>query len=256
MKPCTGLLPVLMVVLLAGCAAQSSNESERRDAPPELVQRQLDLGIGYLRQGDYQRAKHNLNRALDIDPRNATVHATFGLVFQLEGEYELAEQYFSDAVRFDPESAQARNSFGAFLFSQRRFVEAIEQLKLASENRFYPNRPTVFENLGRAYLRINQIEDAEFAFTRATQLNPEQARSLLELAEIKFDQQQYTNSRNFYLRHTRVLPESSPRSSKALWLCIRLARIFKDQDEEASCAEVLEGIHPASDEYQLYRDSQ
>ena len=245
------VLAVLLVSLVAGCASQPSSNSEARRVSPEVVQRQLDLGIGYLRQGDYQRAKEKLNRALDIDPKNATVHATFGLLFQLEGEYDLAERYFRDAVRYDPQSAQARNSFGAFLFSQKRYGEAVEQLELASENRFYPNRPTVFENLGVAYLRLGDTAKAEFAFTRATQLNPEQSRALLELAEIKFEQQQYTESRVLYSRHTRV----SPKSPKALWLCIRLARIFEDRDQEASCAEVLEGIHPASEEYRLYRDS-
>ena len=48
-----------------------------------LVQRHLDLAIGYLRNRDYQRAKEKLAKALDIKPKNADVHATYGLVFQL-----------------------------------------------------------------------------------------------------------------------------------------------------------------------------
>ena len=146
---CQGVLRSLRRILITASAMHH----------PSRVQRQIDLGIGYLRQGDYQRAKEKLNRALEIDPKNGTVHATFGLLFQLEGEYELAERYFRDAVRYDPNSAQARNSFGAFLFARERYSEAVEQLKLAAENRFYQNRPIVFENLGVAYLRLNDIEN-------------------------------------------------------------------------------------------------
>lgn len=245
------LTTICLLALLTGCATEEPNRSEAAVNMSEMTQRQLDLGVGYLRNGDYPRAKEKLNRALEIDPRNAVVHATFGLLFQLEGENELAETYFQNAVRYQPDSAQARNSYGAFLFSQKRYEEAVEQLEHASENRFYRNRPTVFENLGVAYKQLGDDERAEFAFTRAIQLNPEQARALLELAEIRYTQQNYAQSREYYVRHARV----ASTSARTLWLCIRLARIFKDYNEEASCIEALEGIFPASDEYQLFKNS-
>ena len=240
---------LVLVFLLSSCASDGNRSPETSGVSAEVVQRHLDLGVGYLRNGDYQRAKDKLTRALEIDPKNAAVHATFGLLFQLEGEDELAEKYFRNAVRFDPESAQARNSFGAFLFSQRRYQEAIEQLLNAAENRFYPNRPTVFENLGRAYLRVGDLEGAEYSFTRAIQLNPEQTRALLELAIIRYDQRNYVEARDLYARHTSL----SAKNARTLLLCIKLARIFRSANDEASCAEALEGIYPDSDEYREYQ---
>jgi type IV pilus assembly protein PilF len=245
------LLPVLLLAMLASCASSPRSSDEITGVTEEVVQKQLELGIGYLRQRSYQRAKDNLNRALDLDPKNAEVHEAFGLLFQLEGEYELAEKHFADAVRFGPDNAKVRNSFGAFLFSQQRFPEAIEQLSKASENRFYPNRPAVFQNLGLAYLRVGDKENADYAFTRAIQLNPDQARALLELASIRYEQRNYVEARELYRRHTRL----SPKTPKTLLLCVRLARIFRDQNEEASCAEALEGIFPSSPEYKEYRES-
>ena len=245
------LATFILCLLLTACASDSSTNEPPAGVTAEVVQRQLDLGIGYLRNGDYHRAKDKLNRALEIDPKNAAVHATFGLLFQLEGELKLAEKYFRNAIRFDPESAQARNSYGAFLFSEKRYHEAIEQLSRAADNRFYPNRPTVFENLGVAYLRVGDKEGAEYSFSRAVQLNPEQARSLLELATIRFEQRNYVEARQLYSRHTRV----SAKSPKTLLLCIKLARIFKNANEEASCGEALEGIYPTSPEYREYQES-
>ena len=239
-----------LVMLLAGCVTES-NTTKNSGPPAEIVQRQLDLGVGYLRNGEYTRAKEKLNRALELDPKNAVVHQTFGLLFQLEGENELAEDHFKQAIRYDPNSAQSRNSYGAFLFSQQRYHEAVEQLAIASENRFYANRAAVFENLGVAYARINDIENVEYAFTRAMQLNPEQSRALLELAQIHFDQRNYISARDLYKRHAKV----SAASPRTLWLCIQLAQLFKDRNEEASCIEALEGIFPASDEYRMYKES-
>ena len=242
---------IIASLILFSCSGNQSSVSVPDAEAFEIVQRHLDLGIGYIRNGDYPRAKEKLNRALGIEPKNASVHATFGLLFQLEGEFELAEKYFAKAIRYDPESARARNLYGAFLFSEERYLEAIEQLVKASDNRFYPNRPSVFENLGVAYSKINDEGRAERAYIRAIQLNPEQTRALLELAVIRFKQQNYVESRDFYRRHVAT----APKSPKALLLCARLARVFRQYNEEASCAEALEGIYPLSEEYREYRGS-
>ncbi len=245
------VLSGLLIVLLAGCVSQSGSEQETRAENSESFQRQLDLAVGYLRNGDYQRAKEKLNRALEIEPRNSAAHATYGLLFQLEGEPEHAEKYLKDAIRYDPDNAQARNSYGAFLFAEHRYHEAVKQLQEASENRYYANRPTVFENLGVAYRRIGDFEGAEYAFTRAIQLNPSQTRSMIELADIKFEQRFYAEARDLYRRYSQQA-QSTP---KSLWLCVRLARIFSSYDQEASCGQALEGIFPNSDENQSYQRS-
>ena len=236
-------------LILSSCTGNNPTLSVPAAETAEIVQRQMDLGIGYMRNGDYPRAKEKLNRALEIDPKNASAHGTFGLLFQLEGEIKLAEKYFTNAVRYDPDSARVRNLYGAFLFAEERYLEAIEQLQKASDNRFYPNRPSVFENLGVAYSRINDKVSAEQAFTRAVQLNPEQARALLELAVLQYEQQNYLESREFYRRHIGT----APKSPKALLLCTQLARVFQKPDEEASCAEALEGIYPSSREHREYK---
>ena len=238
-----------MSFCLVACALNEPKPQGTNAKKSEIVQRQLDLGIGYMRNGDYQRAKEKLNRALDIEPENGAVHATFGLIFQLEGEDKLAETYFINAIRFDPLSARVRNLYGAFLFAKKRDGEAIDQLLKASENRFYSNRPSVFENLGVAYNRVGDKSSAEAAFTRAVQLNPEQARALLELALLRFDERDYVTSRQYYRRHVAI----APKSPKALLLCTQLAKVFGQRDEEASCAEALEGIYPASSENLEYQ---
>ncbi len=249
----TRFLPAFFLVFtVAGCSTPNQQEPQRNNAEvEELLQRQMDLAVGYLRNRDYGRAKEKLNRALEVDDKYSPAHATYGLLFQAEGEIELAERYFKNAIRYNPEDSQARNMYGAFLFSEKRFQEAVKQLEIASENRFYASRPVVFENLGRSYRKIGEFEKAEFAFTRAIQLNPGQAGATLELADIKFEQQNYVEARNLYRRYS----QAAPSSARSLWLCVRLARIFKSYNEEASCAEALEGIFPNTDEYRLFKES-
>lgn len=238
-------------LMVSSCVNEPTNQPKNKQLAKELAQRHLDLGVGYLRNGDLPRAKEKLNKALAIDPKNGMAHSAMGLVFATEGENELAEQYFKRAVRYDPDSARVRNRYGAFLFAEKRYHEAVEQLSKASENRFYENRSNVFENLGVAYYRIGDVENADYAFKRAIRLNAEQPRALLELGDIRFEQRNYVEARDLLLRHTQI----ANRSPKSLWLCIRVARIFDNNDDEASCVVALEGIFPGSDEYQQYKES-
>jgi type IV pilus assembly protein PilF len=177
------------------------------------------------------------------------VHTSFGLVFQLEGEKQLSEQHYRKAIRYDPDFSQARNNYGAFLFVEGRYDEAIIQLQAAARDRFYPRRAQVFENLGVCYLRIGENVKAEDSFVRAIELNFSQGRALLELSSIRYDQKNFVESKRLYDRHASVVQQSS----RSLGICIKLARVFDDEDSEASCALVLKNIFPASEEFVEYQ---
>jgi type IV pilus assembly protein PilF len=206
------------------------------------------LGIGYIRNGEYDRAKEKLSKALEIDPDSAEVYNALGLLYQVQGESKLAEEHYRKAIKQDSEFTQARNNFGAFLFEQGRYKAAIKQLERAAEDPQYRSRSQVFENLGRCYLQTGYMEKAENAFTRAVNLNPRQPRALLELGVIQFDQQEFVSSRKYFQRHLEV----SRQSARSLWLGIRLARRFGDKDDEASYSLMLKNIFPASDEFKQY----
>lgn len=241
---------LLVVVALSGCVTETNNPKKKVDEA-ELEKRLIDLGIGYLQKREYDRAKENLNKALALNPRSPLAHTTFGVLFQLEGEDELAEDHFKKAIRYAPDFSRARNNYGAFLFQAERYEEAIEQLEVAASDRFYAARPQVFQNLGVAYLRLNNIEKAESAFIRAVELRPDQARALLELAILRFESQAYAESRRMYQQFARF----SQQNSRSLWLCVRLARIFENKNDEASCSLALKNIYPASTEYEAYQRS-
>lgn len=239
-------LLLVTVVLLAGCVTETSGPQLKPASPEKQMQTLVDLGIGYIRNGEYSRAKDNLNRALTIDPDSPQVHNAFGLVFQLEGETKLADSHFRQATS-DKSFTRAFNNYGAFLFAQGRYREAIDQLNVAANDQFYPNRPQVYENLGVAYAQLGEMSNAEDAFIRATKLNPTQGRALLEMADIRYKQQNYVESRDYYRRYVN----SSSQSARSLSLCVRLARIFKDENSEASCALTLRNIFPASNEAKM-----
>lgn len=243
-----GLMLVLMFSLSA-CVTETTGSIQQDPDPVKQLKAYIDLGVGYVQNGEFARAKDNLNKALEIAPDSADAHNAFGYLFQLEGEYALAEDHYKKALASNPELTRARMTYGAFLYSQGRYKDAQKEFSIAVEDRLYQMRAQVFEYLGMTYTKLNQPREAELAYLRATQLNPSQVRALLELAEIRFEQRNYVESRSYYKKSLRV---AAP-SSRSLWLCIRLARIFNEDDQEASCSLTLRNVFPASDEYKLYQ---
>ena len=239
---------LLAGLLLSGCVTETTGSVWESDPKRELRAR-VDLGVGYLSTNEFGRAKENLVKALEIDPDSAEAHNAFGVLFKMEGEVELSEEHFKKALSSNRHFTQARNNYAAFLFEVGRYEDAVKQLRIASEDRLYQRRPQVFENLGVSLLHLNGIAEAEEAFMRSVQLNPKQPRALLELADIRFSQQNYVEARSYFRRHQGVAGQSS----RSLWLCIQISRIFGAEDKEASCSLVLRNIFPASEEYKSYR---
>lgn len=247
----TTLIIATMILLLAGCVMQTQHSGRQVADKEKQVQALVDLGVGYIRNQQYPRAKENLSKALKIDPDSPIVHNLFGLIFQLEGDPSLADEFFRKSLKLDPLFSNARNNYGAFLYEQGRYTEAVKQLELCAEDRLYGSRAQVFENLGVSYLKLERLEDADAAFTRSMQLNPNQPRATLELAQIRFIQLRHQEARQLLFRHNKV---SQP-SARSLWLGVQLARIYTKSDDEASLALALKNIFPTSKEYQLYKDS-
>ncbi len=244
--PCFLILTCVMFGLV-GCVTTTTGPVRETD-PKKSLESNIQLGIGYIRNGEYGRAEEKLAKAIEIDPRSAEAYNAYGLLFQIQGEHALAEKNFERSLSLSPNYTQGRNTYGAFLFEQKRYKEAIKQLEIASEDPVYKFRSLVFENLGICYLKIDDKDKAETALTRAVSLNPRQPRALLELAELEYSQQKFIEANQHFKRHLEV----SAQSSRSLWLGIRLARKFQRVDEEASFSMMLKNIFPASEEYQQY----
>ena len=244
--PCF-LLLTCMTTALAGCVTTTTGPVRETD-PKKSLESNIQLGIGYIRNGEYARAEEKLAKAIEINPRSAEAYNAYGLLFQLQGEHALAEKNFERSLSLNPNYTQGRNTYGAFLFEQKRYYDAIKQLEIASDDPVYQFRSQVFENLGICYLRVDDQRKAETALTRAINLNPRQPRALLELAEMEYGQQKFVEANQHFKRHLEV----SSQSARSLWLGIRLARKFQRVDEEASFSLMLKNIFPASEEYKQY----
>src|SRR5690554_4547376 len=91
----------LLALLLASCVTVTESRLTKKKSPEQAVENYTQLGLGYIQNGHFDRARNRLQRALAINEHYAPANDAMGLLWQLEGEYDLAEEYFKKAIKQD-----------------------------------------------------------------------------------------------------------------------------------------------------------
>ena len=246
-------LLLLLFTVLTGCVTTGDVNPMRTDKGRDAARdAYIQLGIGYLQQGNTGRAKSPLKKALELDSSNADAHAALALVFQLEMESELADEHFRKALSQRPNDARLLNNYGGFLFEQKRYQEALERYTQAAQDNLYPERSRVFENLGLTALQLQQREQAKAYFERSLRLNSRQPRALMEMALLSFEDKQFVPARSYYESYLTL----APHDARSLLLGVRLAKVFEERDNAASLGLQLKRLYPGTPEYQQYLSEQ
>ena len=246
-------LMLCFVILLVGCVSTGNvnplTTSKGRDQAREAY---VQLGLGYFQQGQIERAKVPLKKALELDSSDPQANAALALVFQAEMEPELADEYFRKALSASGNEARIVNNYGSFLYEQQRYPQAYERFEQAAADNLYPERSRVFESLGMTALKLGKRDLAREHFTKALRLDRQQPRSLLEMAELSYEDRQYVPARDFYDRFSQL----SEQNARSLLLGIRLAKVYDDRDKAASFGLQLKRLYPGTPEYQQYLSEQ
>ena len=240
---------VLIALLIGGCVIETSSSSlERNKNITKAVEAYIAAGMVYLQDGDLRTARRKFKKAYKLNPDNPEANNALALFYTVENEGEQVEKYYKAAIDGKPDYSIARNNYASFLFDQGRYAEARDQLLVVVKDYDYMQRNKSLESLGYCYLNLDDSANAERYFMRALQRNARMGRSLLELADINFNDGRYKRAER-YLESFDRLSAPNPRH---LWLAVRLQRILKDKHKLASFALALKNIFPDSAEYNAY----
>lgn len=234
-------------------ACQTPTTMVKKD-PEKAVKVRTQLAAEYIKSGDLDSAKRTLDQALEMNPRDSAANMMMGILLQQEGSkvsMDKAEAYFKRAISADPKNAQARNNYGTYLYQIERYNDAIEQLNVAGTTLGYDQRYKAFENVGRIYLKLGDMENAEKSFKQALQVNRDSYISMLELSEIFYLKQQTAAATQLYEQFVRGVGQKN-QGARALWIGIRNARANSDTMGMQVLVNQLRALFPESPEYQRY----
>jgi len=215
--------------------------------PVIAVQRYVQLGLEYIKRDDLQRARKHLDRALEINDKDASANAALGLIYHQEGEFKTAESLFLQALETDPEFTRGRSYYGAFLYSSERYQEALEQFLLASEDTKHEGRSQVFSNMALCHLKLEQTEQAIQAYTKTLRLDRYNGIALSGITELLIQTNNYERAQHYYNRLVRLIREKDMQhSAQSLWLGIRVAHYFGSKRQENGLVMLLNEMFPGS----------
>ncbi len=251
MKATQYLIAGLIMLMMVGCQqnTQPTVETPNYD-PNKTAEINVKLGIGHMREGNYETALKKLKRAIQQDPSYPDAHSVLGLLYQKLGEKQLAEQHLKKAIELRPDHAGALNNYGQFLCAQGRADEGAAMFLRAVENPLNPSPEVAYTNAGLCAYNNGDRDSAESDFRNALQRNPRVAPALLHMSRISYEQGNYLSARGYLQRYL----ELTRHSAQSLWLGIRIERELGDKDTQSSYELLLRNNFPDSDEVRLLNE--
>ncbi len=244
------VLIIMMLSALTACVTTETGGVGDKANRQQALSDSLQLARSYIQDKNWDAAKRHLRIALEIDDDSAEIYEGLALVFQNTGELNLAEENYEKAIRLDPGLSRVRNNYAVFLYQQKRYQKAAEQLEVVTADTLYRNRTLALVNLGRCYYQMEDYAKAESAFKRAHLMDRNSITMLYELANVYFKLEEYSLSQQYYDTYRSRVRQQPP---QALWLGIQLAVKFDNQDALSSYALALKNLYPTSKEYLEYK---
>ena len=154
-------------------------------------------------------AIEQLKEITRLDPSDSDSALWLARLYRLTGQDGPAEQTLRALVAKDSEDVNVVAQLAQLLVDHDNFAEAIPLM----EN-FVADMPNgdLYDLLGDAYNRMNDLPHAEQAYRNGVQLEPDRARHVRGLAQALFDEQRYPEA----LAQFQRLVEYAPRRRRQL----------------------------------------
>lgn len=244
----------LLVLSLTACVTTTDSAFTRKADEDKALDNYIQLGLAYIQRSDFERARANINRALEINEDSSEAFAALALLYQQEDENKLAEEHFNKALSLDGKNTRGRTFYAAFLYRQERYTEALEQFRVASKDTGYKGRALIYINIAQCALKLDDPQQAIKAYEKSLVLDRYQPQALIGVTQLLIQDGEYLKAQRYYNRMINVIRSSGmTHSPTSLWLGIEIARHFNNDGQESSYALLLKQLYPESREYQQYR---
>ena len=210
----------------------------------EIAATNLNLGIAYMKLGEYNLALEKLLRAKEAKSDYAPVYDALGLLYQKLGQKVEAERNFQQAINLNSNNSITLNNYGQFLCSQDREEEAEKYFLAAAENPLYETPEIPYANIGTcAYMHDHPDKAVEY-FNKALTINPVIPAALIQMSEIEYNYGNYNSAHDYLERYLKF----SKHTPKSLWLGIRVEQELGNKNKVSGYALLLRNQYPDSNE--------
>lgn len=202
---------LLSSLFIAGCSSAPADNSNSAAATPALSAAEftdanaaLVEGTKLLDTGDTERAIEILNRAVELNPDLADAYFQLGIAYALIETRDAA--VVEEQVTPTPTPGEKKQRV-ATTNSEKAFEKAVAAYKKQIDANGKDD--VAYFNLGRAYNKLNEDEDAAKALKEAVDLKPDDTEYQTELGAILVKLAQYREAISPLKKAIELDPENS-----------------------------------------------
>lgn len=199
-------MSVLSGISVDGVFSVSSNAVAQRG---QLANSSLARGAKLMRDGQYEEAIAEFQRASGYQPGSSLAHRYIGRAYARLGNAEQAVKAYQRGVAVEQDSIEARTNLAHAYQQYGRLAEAEKEYRsLQSRD---PGSVSVAASLGYLYLGQQRYSEAEGQFQRLARLAPGDPGSYRALGQLRNEQGQHSEALGYLKRALSIAP-SDPAS--------------------------------------------
>jgi tetratricopeptide (TPR) repeat protein len=161
----------------------------------------------FLKADDFAGAERQCRKALELNPKNATVHSTLGVALARQGKLDEAIRYFTEAVHLNPNDIDAHYSLGQAMARQGKSDEAIRHFSAVL--RLKPDNAQAHGYLGSILFAGGMLSEAAVHLSEAVRLDPNYADAHYNISQVMFRQGKFDEAISHLSRVLQLKPDDA-----------------------------------------------
>jgi type IV pilus assembly protein PilF len=233
-----------LLMTLGGCVTTKSPHLAEENVAADAAADNAQLAMAYMQEGNLQRAKEKLDKAMQENPANPNVHSVMALFYARINEPKKAEVEFHEAMRLAPNDPGQVLFYGVYLCDQHRVDEGITRMLQVARNPLYRTPEAALNDIGVCLVTAHRDDEAESAFKRALSARADFAEAAYQLASLDLAHGRALESRDLvqkFIGQYNATPE-------LLLVGLRAARTLGDASGAAQLTKMLRAEFPNSEQ--------
>jgi type IV pilus assembly protein PilF len=252
-KLVTALVAALAGATLAGCVSADGRKPLKQESADVTASKyNIQLGRGYLEQGNYQLAKDKLERAVKQNPKDPDGHTVLGLLYDRTGESKLADRHFREALRLAPDKPDHMNNYAVYLCKNGRIDEGVEMFTSVAANKYYRTPEVALTNAGVCLRGAKRYDEARQKLAGAIKARPNYSEATVQLTALYLERAKASpaEQQSAQLVEARKVVDTYLNAfrpnAEVLFAAVNVARASKDKLAEEKYSRTLRMEFPDS----------
>lgn len=210
----------LVIILILSLGSYSRNKlwSNPKDLWTDCLKKSphksrpyTNLGLAYSDLGEYDEAVHLLEKAVQLDQKDASAYFNYGIALQKKGEINRAIGMLKKSLEIDPTFNMPFYTLGVIYFEKGEYKDSMEAFKKFVEA--FPFFPEAHHSLGIAYAAQKQFDQAVAEFESEIRINPYHILAHINAGQIYWYEFHNREKAIYHLRAALMLDPFLPNRS-------------------------------------------